>query len=456
MKNKKLLLILAAIFCVAYLLTLGAYPLMDIDETRYVAMARDMFQSGDFMTLWLNGEYFFEKPPLFFWLECFSFWISRGVNEFSARLPIVLLSLLPLGFLFALSVKIHGRKFAFINCAILLTTLEYALITKMAILDSVLTSFVTASVFSYFFTFFIEEKNKKYFWWLTYIFSGLAVLAKGVPGAAIPAIVVLASTVIFKTYKETFRNLPLGILLFLVITLPWHLVMLKDYGALFFDEYIIKHHILRFLGSDVIHRTQPCWFYLVTLLWGLCPWAFSVFRFPKIKFEGNYGKFLTLNIIAAASIFLFFTASKTKLITYILPIYPFLAVLIGHVWYQKSFKTFLAIALSTAILLGIGTPIGHRLDYTFGQNDLMEFAKLAKTQNYTISTYKTGRRYSLNYYSGLKKIDFQTADDAEWLEKELQRPNHLVIARNRDLEWLPFEVKIEKEGKKYSIIAGKN
>lgn len=179
--------ILALILFCGYFLFLGSYPLLDVDETRYVDMARTMLKSGDFLTLYLNGDYFFEKPPLYFWIECFAFKIFGRTNELTARLPIVLLSILPLGLLFVLCKKIKNSTYAFITCAVLLTSLEYILITKIAILDSVLTSFVSSAVLCYFYTFFTKEKNKKYFWGLTYIFAGLAVMAKGILGLVIPA-----------------------------------------------------------------------------------------------------------------------------------------------------------------------------------------------------------------------------------------------------------------------------
>ncbi len=341
MEKKNLLYLgILALFVVTYVVLLGSYPLLDPDETRYVSMGRDMFQTKDYMTLYLNGEYFFEKPPLFFWLEVFSFKLF-GVSEWTARLPIVLLSLLPAGFLFALCKKVKDTKFAFITTAILFTCLEYVIITKMAILDSVLTSFVSASILAYFYTFFAEEKNKKYFWLLSYIFCGLATLAKGIPGVALPAAILFISTIVFKTYKETLKFFPIGLIIFGAIVVPWHVLMLKMHNPLFYDEYVMKHHILRFVGSDVINRKQPFYFYILTLLWGLFPWIFSfvgslfkkVENF-KIKIENNSDKFYVLNLIAVGAILLFFSASGTKLITYIQPIYPFLAVLIGKVWYD--------------------------------------------------------------------------------------------------------------------------
>ncbi len=523
-KNERILLycFLGLTFILCFLWGLGSYPLLEVDETRYVDMASKMFHSKDYLTLYLNGEYFFEKPPLFFWLECASFGLIGFVSEFTARLPIVLLSLLPASLLFGLCKKVKGEKFALIATATLFTSLEYMFLTKVAILDSVLTSFVTASVLCYFYTFFVQDKNKKYFWILTYIFSGLAVLAKGIPGVAIPALVIAVSIVVFKTYKETLKN-SWGILLFLIIILPWHILMLKMYPNLFYEEYIWKHHILRFLGSDVIHRTEPWYFYILTLLWGLCPHVFILLsQIPSLKkikfdFKDDFSKLLTLNFIAVAVILLFFSSSGAKLITYILPIYPFFAVLIGAIWASyiqnddkkvrisliiinsiftlaaiavlpvkffmpadmyKDFmgiqisafiillpfvilnwifiaknnrwKLFVTLVLQMAMLSAFVTPYAYKFDYSFGQNDLMEFAEIAKEKKCTISTYLTDYKYSLLYYGNQTKIDYQREKDLNWLKGELKKKNHIVIARNKKIKDLP--VKIIVRGVKYSII----
>ena len=499
----------------------GTYPLLDVDETRYVDMARQMFNTKDYLTLYLNGDYFFEKPPLYFWIECLSFKLLGGINELTARIPIVVLSLLPAGLLLFLCRKVRGKlggkiegdKLAIIVTATLFTSLEYMFLTKIAILDSVLTSFVTSSVLCYFYTFFVEGKNKKYFWILTYVFSALAVLAKGIPGVAIPMLVIAVSSIVFKTYKETLKY-SWGVILFLAITLPWHLIMLKMHGSLFFDEYIIKHHILRFLGSDVIHRNEPWYFYILTLVWGLFPHIFLIAKIKDINFKD---KFLALNLIAVLSILIFFSLSGAKLVTYILPIYPFLAVLIGEIWFnyinkadktvdisliilnsfltlativmpfirfilpkeiyanfepiqivslmilipfvisnwifitkKRRLKLFLSIVIFMSLLSGFLTPLIYEFNYAFGQNDLMKFAKFAKENNYTISTYETGRRYSILYYGNQAEVDFQTKNDLNWLYRELNKKNQIVIARNKKIQGLPVQIK--ERGVKFSII----
>lgn len=67
-----LYLLLGFICFYGFFYWLGTYPLLEVDETRYIDMAREMFKTKDFLTLYLNGDYFFEKPPMFFWIECFS------------------------------------------------------------------------------------------------------------------------------------------------------------------------------------------------------------------------------------------------------------------------------------------------------------------------------------------------------------------------------------------------
>lgn len=308
-----------------FFFNIGNYALMDVDETRYVSMARDMFHSKDFLTLYLNGEYFFEKPPLYFWGECLSFAIFGKINEFTARFPVALYGTLSALLVYFTGKKIVSRRFGFISALILATTLEFVMLAKFAILDIVVTTCVGFSVMFGFLTQFVQDKNKKYFWWLFYIFSGLAVMAKGIPGFVVPFAVMFFVTIANRTFKQVFRPqyiLP-GFLLFFLIVLPWHLIMFKIHDPLFFREYIIKHHLERFLNSNEINREQPFYFYIITVLWGLIPWVFSAIAvgvtklksFKKFAVENlsDRHKFLVFNGIAFIVTMLFFSSSSTNL-----------------------------------------------------------------------------------------------------------------------------------------------
>lgn len=333
---------LGVFFYFIYFHNLWAYALMDVDESRYVSMSKDMFHTKDFLTLYLNGDYFFEKPPLFFWFECLSFAIFGKVNEFTARFPVALAGTLCAYITYFTGKKVISRTYGVVSALMLSTSLEFLILSKFAILDIGVAVCVWFSLCFGMLTNFCEEKNKKYFWWLFYIFSGFAVMAKGIPGFIVPFGSMFFISIASKKFKEIFKPqyFLVGFFLFFLITVPWHVVMLKMHSPLFFDEYVIKHHIARFFGEDTLGRKQPFYFYFLTILWGFFPWivsTLSVLIRKIIKKDYNLDltntrKFLLYNGIIAVFILLFFSASDTKLITYILPIYPALACLGGYVW----------------------------------------------------------------------------------------------------------------------------
>ena len=520
-----------------FFFNIGNYALMDVDETRYVSMARDMFHSKDFLTLYLNGEYFFEKPPLYFWGECLSFALFGKVNEFTARFPVALYGTLSTLLVYFTGKKIISRRYGFISALILATTLEFVMLAKFAILDIVVTTCIGFSVMFGFLTQFVNDKNKKYMWWLFYIFSGLAVMAKGIPGFVVPFAVMFFVTLYNKTFKQIFKPqyiLP-GFALFFLIVLPSHIVMLKMHDPLFFNEYIMKHHINRFFSSSEIDREQPFYFYFVTVLWGLIPWVFSgiavgitklkTFKNIAVSELNNSQKFMMFNIIAFIVTMLFFSSSSTKLITYILPVYIFTAFILGFIWedyifnekYKKPINltvyilggicifaaivacfmqyylpekiytdvlmikwfcivmvaifgissilfalknnrkgVFAVYALLVIITSAFGTKLFYNMDYEFGQNDLMHFAKYAKANNKKIVVLNNERKYSVLYYYGAP-VYFISQTDKE----EMKKLGHIlddhdvwVIVREKQMpevdRTLDFDIILD--GRKYSLV----
>lgn len=334
---------LTILFYFIFFHNIWAYALMDVDESRYVSMSKDMFHTKDFLTLYLNKQFFFEKPPLYFWGECLSFAFWGRVTEFTARFPVALDGMLCCFTVYFLGKRIISRGYGVVSSLIFATSLEFLILAKFAILDIVVATCIGFSLCFGIFTNFCQEKHKKYCWWLFYIFSGLAVMAKGIPGFVIPFGSMFFISLYSKNFKEIFKPLYFipGIILFLLITLPWHIIMLKMHDPMFFDEYIVKHHIERFIGGNELGREQPFYFYILTLLWGFFPWIFSVlavfirkivkkdFVFKNVT---NTQRFLVYNGIITLFILAFFSASDTKLITYILPIYGSLACLGGYIW----------------------------------------------------------------------------------------------------------------------------
>ncbi len=527
-----------------FFFNIGNYALMDVDETRYVSMARDMFHCKDFLTLYLNGEFFFEKPPLYFWGECLSFAIFGKVTEFTARFPVALYGTLSTLLLYFTGKKIVSRRYGVISALILATTLEFVMLAKFAILDIVVTTCVGFSIMFGFLTQFVQDKNKKYFWWLFYIFSGLAVMAKGIPGFIVPFAVMFFVTIANKTFKQVFRPqyILVGFLLFFLIVLPWHLIMFKIHDPLFFQEYIIKHHIERFFNSNEINREQPFYFYFLTILWGLVPWIFSAIAVGITKIKSikkfsiaelsNPQKYLLFNAIAFVVTLLFFSASSTKLITYILPVYFFTACILGFVWedylfnkkYEKPINLTVYILGGICIFAGIltcfaqfilpaqiysdilsikwfciilvllfgissiicavkklpkgvfacyillilvtsafGTKLFYNMDYEFGQNDLMRFAKYSQEHGRKIVVVNDERKYSVVYYYGVptnmdnRNVLFISLDDKKEMEHlgdTLDDKNVFVIMRKKEYQEIDktLDFNVLLEGRKYLLV----
>ena len=515
-----------------------SYALMDVDESRYVSMSKDMFNTKDFLTLYLNKEFFFEKPPLYFWSECLSFAIWGKITEATARFPVAVYGAMSCLLVYFLCKKVISRMFGIVSSLILATSLEFLILAKFAILDIVLASCITISLSFGILTFFVSEQNKKYMWWLFYVFSALAVMAKGIPGFVIPFGSMFFISIFEKKFKEIFKPsfINVGLVLFLSITLPWHIIMLKIHNPLFFNEYIMKHHIARFIGSEELGRQQPFYFYFLTILWGFFPWIVSslivlirklIKRDFGLRTVGNGQKLMVYASIIAIFIMLFFSTSKTKLVTYILPIYPVLAMLSGYIWMnyiergeykrfinitvyllgalfiiasivalftgcflpeqlnsdilsakplcisllmlagcfsiyfakkEKYLGVFFTYVLFMTFLSAFGTGLFFNIDYKFGQNDLMQFAKIAKEQNKTITCYRFTHKYSLIYYrDGEKPIIYGGDYNIDDLKSALSDKDNFVIIKKKDIDTNieKLDYKIVDEGRRYLLIEGK-
>ena len=533
---------LGIIFYLIFFHNIGNYALMDVDESRYVLMAKDMFNTKDFFTLYLNNEYFFEKPPLYFWGECLSFAIFGKINEFTARFPVALYGTLCCYVIYFIGKKVVSRLYGVIASLILATSLEFLILAKFAILDIVVSTCIGFSLCFGLIVYFCRENHKKYYWWLFYAFSALAVMAKGIPGFVVPFGSMFFVAIVAKKFKELFKPIYFipGTLIFLLIVLPWHIAMFKTYNPLFWDEYIVKHHLARFAGGEIIHRDEPFYFYIVTLLWGFFPWVISclavgiknLIQIIKNKtFTFKYEElnkpqqFMLYNTIIILFTFLFFSSSGTKLITYILPMYGALACIGAYVWkdyienknnvslinktnyflgglflftslagiltplyvplqlYQdiSTVKTFCVVstfAVGLAIILftrkkiyaGVfaslvifmsifsahATEKFFEIDYKFGQDDLIKYAKIADEHNKSLTTFDFGQKYSLIFY-GNEPVTFYPNPILENMPADFQNKlkvedNYLII-RKKDLKNIGnIKYKVLSDGRKYLLV----
>jgi len=328
------LMLLTVALCVFFLFMLGNRPLSVPDEGRYVEIPREMVATGDYLTPRLNGLKYFEKPVLFYWLEAFSIKLF-GLNEFTLRLWPALFALFGCLGVAVTGARLFGRLSGLLASAILATSLLYYGMSRAIILDMPVTVLITLALLS--FLIGIQEapgKRRLLYLGAFYAFTALAVLAKGLIGLLIPGMVISAWIVLFNEWR-ILRTiyLPAGTALFLLIAAPWH-ILVNRANPEFFHFYFIQEHFLRYL-TTMHSRYQPAWFFVPIVLLGLFPWSAFLIQAVKHNLPSSWQdrhehRNAVFLMLWAGLVFLFFSASGSKLVPYILPVFPPLALLIGR------------------------------------------------------------------------------------------------------------------------------
>lgn len=315
-----------------YLWNLGAYGLIDPDEGRYAEIPREMLESGDLVTPRLNYVKYFEKPVLHYWLTAGSF-LVLGRNEFAARLVPVLCGLGGCLLTLFLARRMTGSARAGVLSALVLaSSLLWFGVSRLNIIDMTLTFFFTAALFGYG-MWSSEPDRSRGRPWLLLFYAGmaLATLSKGLIGVVLPGGIAVLHLLFARRWRELPRIFPpSGIALYFALTVPWFWAVCRA-NPDFFDFFFVREHLMRYL-TKVHDRYEPFWFFVPILLAGIVPWtgmlleALHAARGKWSFLSRDSGRLLGLWV---ALPFLFFSLSDSKLIPYVAPCMPPLAILIG-------------------------------------------------------------------------------------------------------------------------------
>ena len=327
MQKKYILLLIPFIL---YIGLLSVMPQMEPDEARYSLIPSAMNQSGNYITPHIKNVIYLEKPPLVSWATAISFKVF-GENDFSARLFAALCA----GGCILLAYFI-GRHFrdekTGLYAAMLLTISAFPFVLgHINILDMTLTFFVSLSIWL---GYLALQKQKKYLYYLFYFICALAFLTKGVIGVVFPFGILVIWLVWTGKWRQIWKLFsPIGILIFLIVVFPW-LIMAHKENPDFLWFFFVREHFLRFT-TKMHGKTEPFYFYLPILVGGLIPWLLYLIKAWKNRyiteslFSPDENKLL---IVWFLLIFIFYTVSSSKLVTYIAPVFLPLALFAGCIF----------------------------------------------------------------------------------------------------------------------------
>lgn len=319
--EKGSLLILIIIVAFNIFFGLGSIPLLDPDEPVYAETAREMIRFNDYLSPRIYNEYWFDKPPMYYWLVAGAIH-AFGDNEFSARFPSALMAVLTVIMIYCSVTKLFNERAGFWSALVLATSVQFFYLGKAAVTDMTLLFFLTGALLCYL--------HKHY--WLMYVCMALATVTKGPIGIVFPGAIIFLHIICTGQWRRILQMHCLrGLILFLLIASPWYYLMYQVHGMEFINTFLGFHNITRFTTPE--HPTRVLWwYYFPVIILGIFPWTGLLLQSIKAAIADCRTEEMQTMIFMQIwwlFTFIFFTLSQTKLVSYILPMFPALAILIG-------------------------------------------------------------------------------------------------------------------------------
>ncbi|MFK7768030.1 MAG: ArnT family glycosyltransferase [Mariniblastus sp.] len=327
-------LVLLGLACMVFLTALN-FPLFEPDEARNAQLALNVLETGDWMSLKLANESYWDKPPLQIWAIAASYSVF-GPSPFATRLPIGLASVLTVMLTFLLGKIVVGFRPAVMGAVLLMLSCGFVLCGRYVTMDATLTATVTAMLLCGYIS--IRDGFRRKFALLAGVACGIGILAKG-PVIGVLAVPPLVAAAFLSQTTFTSKRSPklIGRLIWfaapaVLIAAPWFIataIIHPDFLGYFFW----KHHVVRF--SNAFNHREPFWYYLIGIF---------LFMFPASYLLPSMVKFMTSRkpenrlvrtreqgflFLSAIWIIGFFTIAESKLPTYILPAFPLICLLMG-------------------------------------------------------------------------------------------------------------------------------
>jgi 4-amino-4-deoxy-L-arabinose transferase-like glycosyltransferase len=317
---------------------LGSHDLWPPDEPRFGLVAREMRARGDYIVLSRNDQLYTDKPPLFFWAINGFGALRGGVDEWAARLPSAVASLLTLGLIVFLGRLLYDARTGWLAAALFATSAEILVRSRWASIDMTLNLFALAAIVLLWMCRTRAESSPSLAR-LAWVSMAFATLAKGPVGLVLPLLAVLPAILAERDLRAARRIVPpSGVGLFLAITLSWFALFAWRLG--WGDAIGITAHQTVERYVDAWNGRHPVWYYLWQFPVGFLPWSvflpwacWHAFAGEPESGRRRAARFLTFWI---ATIFIFFSFSTGKRGVYIIPLYPAAAILVARLLARAS------------------------------------------------------------------------------------------------------------------------
>ncbi len=329
-----------------WLTDIGARKLANPDEGRYSVLAMHMADTGDFVTPRLNGLKYFEKPPMQYWATAVAF-NTFGKSDWSARLYTALAGLLTVLIVSYTAARLFTREIGIFTGLALVACPYYMALAEIVTLDMGLTFWTTLTVCAFMLsqqTLLTDARNEKRrsVLWLCVaaVASAGAVLSKGLIGIVFPGAVLFLYCLFNVDWRRLVRiNWWVAVPLFFIVVSPWF-VLVAQRNEEFLQFFFIHEHFQRFATTQH-RRVEAWWFFIPILFVGVMAWAFLLL--PALLRAWRQGsesvskigvvrpfRPLRFALIWVIFIIFFFSLSGSKLPAYILPTFPFIAMIVAY------------------------------------------------------------------------------------------------------------------------------
>lgn len=305
---------------------IGAAGLFEPDEGRNAEKAREILLLSDWVTPHENFFPVLDKPMFFYWLIAISYKVF-GITEWAARLPSALAAVGCFALVYRFARTRWGPWEALWSGLILMSAIEFFILSRVVIFDMSLTFCITLALCSFYEAAHTDAGiRRKIYCLLMYTALGAGTLIKGLIGLVIPGLIIFFYLLLTKQWPILRRiYLIPGALLYFAIVTPWYL-MVDARNTGFLRYYLWDEHFGRFSSTD-FDRAQPWYFFLGVLFVGFLPWSPLLPMVVKRHWKGSMDDKTIFVVLWTLLPMVFFSVSSSKLPHYILPIFPALSIL---------------------------------------------------------------------------------------------------------------------------------